>query len=169
MDPLSALSVAASVVQFVSFARDIVRQIDEAASSGRNELREHADIKRLAQQLQDLSMNFKKTLDPKTLHRKRTDAEQLLSDVAEDCWEKAGALLSMLKDLEGDDKAKDAQTPEQKDTSGDKSKNGKYKIKLSNVQHVLKAAWKHQDITMLHQRLIDSRAQLMAGIIASLR
>src|SRR3954453_1599173 len=96
MEAISALSVAASAVQFVAFASHVVHNISDLVSSGTSELKEHARLRQDANKLVALSENIQKVLEPSGLGRELTPLEATVQDVCEECKEKATALLKVL-------------------------------------------------------------------------
>src|SRR4051794_26234349 len=99
MDPLSALSVAASVVQFVVFARDLVKLINDTASSG-NSQTSHLVLKSHAKKLLSLNTNMQRIVNPASLGRLLTPAEEAVNETCNDCAQKADDLINMLEELE---------------------------------------------------------------------
>src|SRR5947209_7338801 len=100
MDPLSALSVAASVVQFVSFTSDVVRLIYDASRATSGQLPQHETIKQETNKLLGLNNSIQRILRLDTLGRPRTDVEEALNSVCNDCHTKTKALMTGLAELE---------------------------------------------------------------------
>jgi hypothetical protein len=168
MDPLSALSVAASVVQFVSFTSDVIGLIYSAAQSTTGELQHHSRMKEETRKLLKLNENIQQVLRPEALHRPRTTAEETLDDVCRDCYDKAVALMEALADLEAKPKGEGKQGGP---ASGPhpKKESRKQFVKWRHVQQVIKAIWHQQDIEALQKRLAESKEMLMMTILVSLR
>jgi hypothetical protein len=59
LDPLSALSVAASVVQFIEFSVKIVSTSQQIHESSTGALRENDEVETAAKRLQELAGNLK--------------------------------------------------------------------------------------------------------------
>jgi hypothetical protein len=167
MDPLSALSVAASVVQFVSFTADVVKLINEAANSTSGVLPKHEHMNEEAKKLLDLNSSIQQVLHPDNIHRPLTHDEENLQDVCVEVHAKAEVLLAALADLELNPPAK---------TSAKKNRlpqavpiGNKPRVNWRHVQQVIKAVWHQKDIKELQERLKDSKEMLMMTILVSLR
>ena len=168
MDPLSALSVAASIVQFVGFTSTVVSRIYEAVRSRRGELRQHGELKDETHKLLALSNDVERILRPEVLRRPLTPVETALEDVCKECHNKAMDLMELLTELELKPQ-EDGEDLGSKLNQGGEAQPSKPRIKWKDVQQAVKAIWRQQDIGALQQRLSDARERLMLTILVSLR
>jgi len=100
MDPLSALSLATSIVQFIDFATKIVHGARQIYETGACSVAENADIELCASELQDLCVR----LDTSKLPSPRTADDDSLYRLANRCITVSNELLTLLRKI----KLKDA-------------------------------------------------------------
>lgn len=167
MDALSALSVAASVIQFVSFTSDVVKMIYDASHVTSGQLPQHARIKQETAKLLELSNGIQQVLQPDALGRPQTVIEETLNSVCADCQAKATALMDALAELE----VKPPMLKGEGKQGRRKGKPGQGKTPLHwrHVQQVIKSIWQQRDVEKLQERLGESKEMLMMTIIGSLR
>ena len=147
MDPMSALSVATSVVQFVSFTSDLVKSIHDASRAASGQLPQHARIKQDTHKLLELSSNVQQILRPHTLGRPRTDVEDTLNSVCADCQAKAAALIAALAELEVVPPL--LKTDERCRRRKGQAGHGKSRVHWRHVEQVIKSSWHQQDVKEL--------------------
>jgi hypothetical protein len=167
MDPISALSVAASVVQFVSFTSDAVKSIYEASRATSGQLPQHSRMKQETQKLLELNHNIQQILHPDTLGRARTDVEETLNDVCADCHAKATALMTELASLGVEPPP--LKTNQKHGRGKGQPGQGKTRVHWRHVEQVIKSVWHQHDIEELQARFRESKEMLMMTIMVSLR
>jgi len=156
MEAISALGVAASVIQIVNLAGGIVRDICEGVQSATGELNANIRMREQADRLKNLASYVENTLDRRSIKRPFTDTEALLIKICHECNEKAEKLAQKLAQLDQPDQL-DHDQPDKK-----LSKSTKFKMAVY-------AVWEKSDIEDMRQRLVDAKDQLMMVILASLQ
>jgi hypothetical protein len=101
MDPVSALGIAASVVQFLQFGSSLVSKIRQIYSQGA--LSDHVECESATRRLVDLTKQITNDLtDLGSLGALSLDS-QALQKICEKCVELSNELLSRLADLHGNE------------------------------------------------------------------
>ncbi|KAL9606948.1 MAG: hypothetical protein Q9167_008086, partial [Letrouitia subvulpina] len=95
LDPLTALSLASAIVQFVDFGIKIISETQEIYQSASGATQENVTIGQITQDVKDLSQNV--TMN-QNVHQAQT-YDPLLIKLAESCEGEAVALLSILNEL----------------------------------------------------------------------
>jgi hypothetical protein len=88
MDPLTALSVAASVVQFVSYGSELVSKSRELYKSAHGTLTENAEIEEASKRLQEM-----------TAPLQGIQGDQILEQICSGCVEVSRELVQRLDNL----------------------------------------------------------------------
>jgi hypothetical protein len=148
MEPLSALSIATSVIQFVDFSSKIISGSLEIYKSGHAELSEHSNIRCVTTKLEELAGGLEKSLkldDSTNSHMSQNDLGLL--DLCKGCKTVSDELIAAL------------------DKFTRKGKLGKF----SSVSQALRSHWSKQHIATLQKRVDSFRQQLMINILVSLR
>lgn len=146
MDPLSALSIASSVVQFVDFSSKLISGAHELRNSPKGQLQQHAELETITKSLVRTSSDFKRSLfHDKT--RSLSSNEEALQILCEECQALADQLMTALKELK---------------LQGNQ---GKWR----SIQQALKSLWGQEHIEALQKRLDGFRQQLIIGILVALR
>jgi hypothetical protein len=101
LDPLSALSVVASVVQFVDFANKIVSKGKHLYTSTDGVLQENADTETVTVRLQSLARRLKESLTQAgPISEDERSQQKRLQDICNECTGISKELLSHLGNLE---------------------------------------------------------------------
>lgn len=145
MDPLTAVSLAGTIVQFVDFSSKIVSKGYHLYTSGEGSLPENERLNYVTSDLKALSMRLK--------HHDRlgcsTKDEQALEDMASRCSAISDELLAKLEKLRV-------------------SKNAKHR-RWKSFRQALKSVWSKEDLDRLAATLREYRDQLEFHILLSLR
>lgn len=106
LDALSALGVAASVVQFIEFSSKLISRSTELYKGSRNaliETQELADVSeriiKLNNGLQDSLKNLSRSPDSSTRHKKLSPSEEALGQVSLECTRIAEEFMASLQKL----------------------------------------------------------------------
>ncbi|CRG90151.1 Valine--tRNA ligase [Talaromyces islandicus] len=89
LDPLTALSVATSVIQFVDFGAKLISKGKEIYKSADGVLADHAEQAAISAKLADLTRALSGSIDVSAITRELSPAENALQEVALDCREVA--------------------------------------------------------------------------------
>lgn len=95
MDPLSALNLAASIIQFVDFATKIVHGARQIYQTGAGAAAENADIELCASELHNLCLR----LDISKLPHPRSADDDALCRLADRCVSVSNELSSLLRKI----------------------------------------------------------------------
>ncbi|KAL8842262.1 MAG: hypothetical protein Q9170_000588 [Blastenia crenularia] len=95
LDPLTAISLASAIVQFVDFSIKIVSQIQEIYQSASGATRENVTISEITEDIKVLNHNIWSNTNPLQLQA----SEMALQRLAESCETEADALLLVLAEL----------------------------------------------------------------------
>ena len=98
MDPLSALSLATSVVQFIDFATKIVHGARQIYATGASSITENADIELCASELQEFCIRLNTSKLPSLL----TADDGSLYRLADRCIAISNELLSLLRKIKAE-------------------------------------------------------------------
>ena len=142
MDPLSALSVAASAVQFVDFSSRLVAGSLELHNSATGQLVEHTDLEHVTKNLDKLTTDLYHSLSLDKL----TENDQRLHEVCRKCHGTAVELSKALDKL--------------------KAQRGS---KWESVAKALRSIWSREKIETLRGRLDKHRQELILLILVMLR
>ncbi|KFX91101.1 hypothetical protein V490_06073 [Pseudogymnoascus sp. VKM F-3557] len=144
LDPLSALSLAAAIVQFVDYGTKIVLSAAEIHASATGSLTKNVELSSISIDLSDIS--GKLVLDDRTQRDKYSKDEQALSSLAMQCREVASTLLTTLEDL---------------------SLKGPHK-RWKSVRQALLSVWRESEIRDIRERLDTIRGQLTTRLVATI-
>ena len=154
MDPLTALGLAASVAQFVSFTSELMSKSKEIYISTKGCTDKVLTLETVYTQLQDLSSSLESSSqkDPKLERVEGTSGFVkhvfAINDLSRSCKKDCDRLLEVLRKLQ----------------VGDKSKNRWQSFTLA-----LKTAWKRNEVADLEQRLHHVQTTLTLHICALTR
>lgn len=161
-DPLTALGIAGNVVQFISFAGELIDRTQEIANSHDGALVKHTELETITTSIlafNDLitytSIRYRKekgkpqkdSLSPQELHEENLiELDEQLSLLCADCNSLAQQLLAAIADLK---------------------RQGSFK-QWNTFRQALRSVWKEDKIADLSQRLDAYRTQIGMIAIASL-
>ena len=148
MDPVSALSVASSVIQFVDSSAKLFSHIYEVYESESGYTAEHAQLKRDTEILRNLNCLLTRSIDPGNLGRDLTPLEVEVASLASECDDAAVKLAEKLESV-----------------SLDKQKRKAW----AAVRSAIKSVWRQKDIDHLRQRLDNCRQLLTTSILVQLQ
>jgi len=140
-DPLSAISLAANVLQFIDFACGLFSTAKQIYKDGNTA--EISHLEDIAASLSKLAQDVKTSSESHKTMQGVND-ENDLCKLAKGCQEVADELIKALRTL----------TPK---STGNR--------KWESLYHALKVIWKKEQIDSLHKRLTDIRAQMSARAI----
>lgn len=143
LDPFTALSTAATVVQFVDFGTKLISKGYEIYRSADGVLTENAEQKAVASKLAELTRNLGKSLDPSLTWKKLSPAETALQEAAAQCQDYAIELA---------------------DAFGEFRNQGKHR-KWKSFQLALKDIWKAEEIDKRLVKLDRLRQQVMIHLL----
>jgi hypothetical protein len=146
MDPLSALSVAAAVVQFVQFGADLRSKTTELAKSPAGTLVAHEELSAASYRLIKLNDELRKSYSSSNA-RNLTQDERALLEVALNCSRIASEFEKALHSL--------------KVAPGQST----YK----SFRQALKTIWHAEGIDSIHKRLDNERQQLVVHLLVVAR
>ena len=148
LDPLSALSVAASIVQFIDFGMKLISKSRELAKSSSGALVEHEEMLAASIRLKDLDDGLQYSLTVLAIRKKKlTEAEVALREVSQECKAMATEFIQTLH--------------------GYFVEPGHTVCK--SFRMAFKAAWNKEGIDAMRQRLNDQRQQLSLNILIVIR
>lgn len=98
LDPLTAISLASAIVQFVDFGSQLIRGGSEIYKSSDGALAENSELEDITTKIDQLN---RKVLSSVPTHSGQppTPDEEALTELAESCRTVAGELLVLLRDL----------------------------------------------------------------------
>lgn len=145
LDPLSALSLAAAIVQFVDYTTKIVLGAAEIHASATGSLDKNVELSSITIDLSDIS--DKLVIDDRNQSNTYSNDERALSSLAMQCRDVANKLLTTLEDL---------------------SVKGPHK-KWKSVRQALLSVWREIEIRDIRKRLDTFRNQLTTRLVATLK
>lgn len=149
LDPLTALSVAATVVQFVDFGSKLVSKGKEFYKSPDGVLLENAELEDASGRLQGLSRSLEESLYQ--FVGPLTERDQRLELVVKSCRSIAAELDSRLQKLK-------LAVP-----------TGKRHSKRKSFRQALKSVWSKEEVMECAERLRELRSELEIHVIIGLR
>jgi hypothetical protein len=152
MDPLTALSVAGTVVQFVDFGTKILMKTRQIISSAAGATTVNAELELLTQDLVKLIVKLGRPLRKSDARGGESEDEQALENLCDECRKVANELLHHLNGL--------------KVTK--KKANGKGPV-WESLAKALKSAWTADEVESLMRRLSMFRQSIDTHILASIR
>jgi hypothetical protein len=99
MDPFTALSVAAAVVQFVDFTGTLISGTYEIYKSPLGGTKEHADLETINDSLNSMNHDLRQSLATAKSSQQLSKVDQDLERLCEDCGRTLDKLLSVLGKL----------------------------------------------------------------------
>ena len=148
MDPLSALSVAASVVQFIDFTQSLVSGAYEISISTSRLTNRNDTIQKATKSLTSLNHDIRKSLGRASSGLLSSRRDEEIERICAECEIVAEELLDVLEKLRTE------------------TKNSKWG---SNFYQALRTMWKYEKIKALTDRLDAFRQQIQMQITVSLR
>lgn len=149
MDPLTALSVAGTIIQFVDFGRNLFKNSIQLYTSSRGSLKGHEELKLITRDLQCVIVKLRgsfsaREIEPVPPLARNDDFQQNLERI---CDEAAGIATELLEKLNG--------------------------LMVTDREHrvwkslkaAVKAAWSHEEIQSLEKRLLVLKESLNSGSI----
>ena len=147
MDPVSALGVAATVVQFVDFTISLVSGTYKIYNSASYNRDENFDLKTITTSLNELNSDLRHSLTPVASTHKLSPRNEAIDTLCKECTKVAEKLLSALNGLSGQTKCK----------------------LWGSFQQALRTIWSQEEIQSLKKRLDTFRHQISMQILALLR
>lgn len=145
MDPLTCLSVAGTVIQFVDFASKLISKGHELYKAG--ELSVHEKVALATNDLLDLNIKLQQPLYSDVAHHRVTKDEANLQDLCNASSELAKELLERLGQLKITDKHNVARS----------------------LRKAFRSVWERKELNELEDRLERLRSAIHTRILASLR
>ncbi|PMD34239.1 hypothetical protein L207DRAFT_138175 [Hyaloscypha variabilis F] len=149
MDPFSALSVAANIVQFIVYGINIVSKGNQLYKSTDGALIENVELQEATIRLQQLSRNFDKSLDQSLSQGLSAQNDESIQKICGECKAVSKELVEKLERLK---------VPE-----------GHPHKKWKSFRQALKSVWTKERIEDIAQRLSQLRIELDSHVLVSLR
>jgi hypothetical protein len=155
MDPLTALSLAGTIVQFVDYASKIIRGTKHIYKSTSGALSANKDLEERTRALSDLATKLKQPVQPPLYDASAKAASNLspdsaypiLQDLCKKCGEEADQLLARLEGLKV---------------------NGKHRV-WKSFQLAVKAAWAQREVDEISKRLSEYQKLLEMHVVSTIR
>ena len=144
MDPLSAVSLAGNLIQFVQLGMQVVGTAKEIYVNG--SVAANIDLEDLTKDLRTVTLKLK--LPPRGDTASQTINEQALNQAYDRCIEISDNLIAHLKKLKGPG-----------------GRGGKWK----SFRQALEAVWTKKDVEEIASRLSAYRAQMELHLLVSLK
>lgn len=144
MDPLSAVSLAGNLVQFIQLGMQIVGRAREIYVNGT--VAANAELEDLTSDLRTLVTKLK--LPPRGETPSQSINEQALNDAYDHCIEISNELITHLKKLKGP---------------------GGHRGRWKSFRQALETVWTKKDVEAIANRLASYRAQTEMHLIVSLK
>jgi hypothetical protein len=151
LDPMSALSIAASAVQFVDFSIKIVSKSKEIYKSTSGGLEENLQLTRSAKTLVKSSEDFRNALHVGGIHPPVviSDSQADLLGLCENCLKGAKRLADRLTSLE--------------------VKEGEKRRGWKSIRQALKSEWGKKEVNEMRDILAGYKSELMLYILISVQ
>jgi CHASE3 domain sensor protein len=146
MDPMSALGLAANIVQFVDFGSKLLERANEIRKSASGQLEEHTELETITKSLARASHEFELSV-ARNKNRQLTFNDESIQAICRDSQVVADKLLDALNKLKSQEKGR----------------------KWVSAVHALKSMWGQEEIDSLKGRLDGFRQQLIVAILVALR
>jgi hypothetical protein len=163
LDHMSALSVAAAVVQFIDYGTKVVSKGKELYKSPDGALYENVELEAASCRLQSLSRKMLASLHPEQLGA-LSEAETALENICHGCNEVSKLLVSRLDYIQ---LPKDLADPD--DSDGNNAFREKAQRKWHSFRQALKTVWSKKEIDEIADRLARLRTELDTHVLMSLR
>lgn len=147
MDPLSALSVAGTVIQFVDFSSKLISTSHELQSTSQLDVHTQAAI--AANDVLDYSTKLRQPLCLAGVSRQLTEDEVALDALCQGCIELANSFLERLNKL---------RIPE-----------GDRKYVWPSLMVALRSMWKRAELVDIEKKLTKYRCEIDSRVLHSLR
>ena len=147
LDPLTALSVAGTIVQFVDFGSKLVSRSQELYRSSNGNLSVNEELSLITTTLLKLITKLRRPLALEELTTSDGDDYQALTALCDSCAQLAEELLTRLQSLKI---------------------SGKFKMWRS-IQQAIKSCWAEKDLDSLFKRLAVFRQSIETHILVGLR
>jgi hypothetical protein len=145
MDPLTSLSVASSVVQFVDFTFKIYSETRQLYEDGKLEV--HAQASKAVKDLAGFTKEMGRSIRVDGKLRKLTENETQFEEICKDCTKLADKMTARLKEFEV-------------------TRKGEI---LKSVGHVFKSMWSAKELAELEKKLERYRDMMNSRLLGSLR
>lgn len=155
MDPLTALSLAGTVIQFVDFGSKLVSAGRQLYKNGQLDI--HAQAARAADDLLDYSVKLRRPLQTAESTRPLTEDEKALEKICQDCDVLAQSFLARLDRLKVPPQTKKGWK------KGQKSK------AWPSLRVALESLWTKEELQELGNKLQGYRQEMDSRILRSLR
>lgn len=147
MDPLTAISVASAVVQFVDFGTKLVSKGKEYYRSAEGVLADHAEQSAVSSKLSELTNRLSKSISLHGSGRKLSHAEAALLEVTEDCMRTSDDFIIALDGLK---------------VAGPHRK-------WKSFRQALKSVWKKEGLQATEAKLDRLRQQVIIHLLAVMK
>jgi hypothetical protein len=147
LDPISALSVATSAVQFIDFSAKTVSLIRRNLQSKSGDAGQFKALKSSIERLSALNSCLAKTITPQHLNRKLTPVELDIISIGLECDEIASQLTQTLSGITAD----------------------KAKGKWSVIRRSVKSIWAQKDVELLEHRMSECKQSLTTTILVNIQ
>lgn len=147
LDPLSALSLVGTIVQFVDFGSKLVSRSQELYRSANGSLSVNEELDLATQTLIKLVAKLLRYHKPDELPESNTGDYQSLVNLCESCTQVAEEILAKLKRLKISGKPR----------------------RWKSIQQAVKSCWTERELDVLFQRLATMREALETHIVVELR
>lgn len=147
MDPLTVLSVAGNIVQFIQFGCQIVSKGQQIYRSTTGSLTENVDIETVANDFRALSTQLKQSSNS-FYGSSVTADEKALHEMCDKCTDISNNLIAHLEQL----KVK-----------------GDHHRKWKSFRQALKSVWNEKELDRIAERLLMFRQELETRILVSLK
>jgi hypothetical protein len=157
MDPMSALSIAASVVQFVDFGRHLLSASYEIYKSPSGETVKELEVGTISKDLTDLVAQIKDKVGTAASGKGRaTDAEYQLVKISEECEE---ILTKFRKALDG------LAWPKALTEGEGAPKKARLKMARGAIRKALMSVWTFSELDGMVEQLEKVKGRLMAATL----
>jgi hypothetical protein len=149
MDPLTALSLAGTIVQFVGFGTNILKGSHQLYQSANGALPVNEELELITRDLHELTFKLGRPLFPDTISPSAGQLEEYrdLEELCSRCRTLANKLIVRLNGLKVQGKQQ----------------------AWKSVQHAIKAAWAQKEIDSLSKSLSELRNSLEMHVLSNLR
>jgi hypothetical protein len=152
MDPISALSIAAAVVQFIQFGSSLVSAAQEIYRSEEGMHSQYTEYEESAKRLNNLTSKVKSSLHQVGSLGYLPADSQALEDICNGCLKVSEELQTILQKLQVE-----------------KDIEGSLRRKWKSFGEALRSVWSAPEIKKLNMKLASFRQQLEVHLVFSLR
>jgi hypothetical protein len=147
LDPVTALAVVTSVVQFVDFSSKVISKAVELSRSANGTTQDASNYEIVTRDLLRLSEGLRERAAASSAERPKTEADQALNDVCNGCISLSETMLEGLEGLKVQDGAG----------------------KISLFGRAVKSVWSRSELKEMALQLATYREQLELHVLVSLR